>query len=43
MDKTQAWLWTDKWLTDETEASRQWADGEGTIYDTAEDFLADLP
>lgn len=38
----QAWFWADDWQTGEQEASRQAARGEGTVYDSAEDFLDSL-
>ena len=38
----QAWFWADDWQTGEHEASRQSARGEGTVYDSAEDFLDSL-
>ena len=43
VDASQAWFWTDEWQAGEIAASRQLANGEGVTYDTAEDFLADLP
>jgi len=43
VDASQAWFWTDQWQAGEREASRQRDAGEGTTYDTAADFLADLP
>jgi len=43
VDAAQAWFWTPGWQSAEAEASRQLAAGEGTTYDTAEQFLADLP
>ena len=42
-DISNDWFYTDEWQTGEVEASRQLANGEGVTYDTAEDFLADLP
>jgi AbrB family looped-hinge helix DNA binding protein len=38
----QAWFWTDEWQAGEREASRQADRGEGTVYETAEDFLESL-
>lgn len=38
----QAWFWTDEWQTGEREASQQAARGEGTVYDSAKDFLDSL-
>jgi AbrB family looped-hinge helix DNA binding protein len=38
----QAWFWTDEWQAGEREASLQAAQGEGTVYDGAEDFLDSL-
>ena len=43
VDSSQAWFWTDEWQAGEIAASHQLANGEGAAYDTAEDFLADLP
>jgi len=43
VDASQAWFWTESWQAGEREASRQMDAGEGTTYDTATDFLADLP
>lgn len=42
-DISNDWFYTDEWQAGEVEASRQLANGEGVTYDTAEDFLADLP
>lgn len=38
----QVWFWTDEWQAGEREASRQLAIGEGTVYETTEDFLESL-
>jgi bifunctional DNA-binding transcriptional regulator/antitoxin component of YhaV-PrlF toxin-antitoxin module len=38
----QTWFWTDEWQAGEREASLQAAQGEGTVYDGAEDFLDSL-
>lgn len=38
----QAWFWTDEWQTGEREASQQAVRDEGTVYDSAEDFLDSL-
>lgn len=38
----QAWFWTDECQTGEREASQQAARGEGTVYDSAKDFLDSL-
>jgi len=43
VDATQAWFWTQGWQEGEAEASRQMTNGDGVVYDTAEDFVADLP
>ncbi len=36
----RGWVWTDEWQATETEADEQLARGEGTGYDSDEDFLA---
>lgn len=38
----QAWFWTDEWQAGEREASQQVARGEGTVYQSAEEFLDSL-
>jgi AbrB family looped-hinge helix DNA binding protein len=38
----QAWFWTDDWQAGEREASQQLARGEGTVYESAVDFLESL-
>lgn len=38
----QAWFWTEDWQSGEHEASQQVARDEGTVYDSAEDFLDSL-
>lgn len=38
----QAWFWTEEWQAGEREASEQASNGEGTVYDTADDFLDSL-
>lgn len=38
----QAWFWTDEWQAGEREASQQAARGEGTVYESARDFLESL-
>jgi len=42
VDASQAWFWAPEWQAGEIEASRQLAAGEGTVYDDAAGFLADL-
>lgn len=41
-DPDQDWFWTDEWQAGEREASRQIEAGEGTVYETGEEFLAAL-
>jgi len=43
VDASQAWFWTKGWQGAETEASAERAAGQGVIYETGADFLADLP
>jgi len=43
VDAAQAWFWSPEWQEGEVAASRQLAKGEGVTYDSAADFLADLP
>lgn len=43
VDASQAWFWAPQWQSVETEASRQFSAGEGLTYDSAEEFLDDLP
>ncbi len=38
----QAWYWTEEWQAGERETDAQIAAGEGTIYDSGEEFLAPL-
>jgi hypothetical protein len=38
----QAWYWTEEWQAGEREADSQIAAGEGTVYDSGEEFLAAL-
>lgn len=38
----QTWFWNEEWQSGEREASRQAAKGEGTVYDSAGDFLDSL-
>lgn len=38
----QAWFWSEEWQRGEREASRQADEGEGTVYDSAEEFLDSL-
>lgn len=38
----QAWFWADEWQAGEREATTQAAAGEGTVYDTTDDFLRSL-
>lgn len=38
----QAWFWTEEWQAGEREASRQATRGEGTVYESAEDFVDSL-
>ena len=43
VDASQAWFWTAGWQEAELEASRELAAGQGTIYGSGTEFLADLP
>lgn len=38
----QAWFWTDDWQAGERQASEQMARSEGTIHESAADFLDSL-
>src|SRR5690349_19440982 len=40
--RDQLWFWTPEWQAGEREASEQLARGEGEIFESGEDFLADL-
>ncbi|MDR2567671.1 MAG: AbrB/MazE/SpoVT family DNA-binding domain-containing protein [Bifidobacteriaceae bacterium] len=42
VDAAQAWFWSDGWQTGEHRAAQEDAQGEGTVYNSAEEFLADL-
>lgn len=39
IDAAQAWFWTPEWQAGEREASAERAAGQGTRYESAEDFL----
>jgi antitoxin PrlF len=40
VDATQAWFWTPAWQAGEREAADQLASGEGTTYESDDEFLA---
>ena len=42
VDASQAWFWTPGWQAAEIEASAQLAAGEGVVYTSGAEFLADL-
>lgn len=42
-DDSQVWFWTDTWQAGEVEASQQLAACDSEVYETASDFLIDLP
>jgi hypothetical protein len=42
IDPEQAWFWTPEWQEGEREADAEFAAGQGTIYHSAEVFLAAL-
>lgn len=42
IDATQAWFWTAAWQAGERAASEEGAAGEGTTYESGDDFLASL-
>jgi len=42
IDPDQAWFWTREWQEGEQEADAQLAAGEGTVYESTEDFVAHL-
>ena len=42
IDAAQAWFWTPEWQAGEREASAERAAGQGTTYESSEDFLDSL-
>jgi hypothetical protein len=38
----QAWFWTPEWQQGEREAEAQLAAGEGTVYESTDDFVSHL-
>jgi hypothetical protein len=42
VDPDQAWFWTEEWQAKEREADAAIAAGEGTFFESADDFLAAL-
>jgi len=42
IDPDQAWFWTPEWQAGEREADTEYAQGEGVIYHSDEEFVAHL-
>jgi hypothetical protein len=42
IDPEQAWFWTPEWQSGEAQVSVELAAGLGEVFDSVEDFLADL-